>query len=70
MKKNRLYILFGILALLIITNPSPREFWEYADGNGGFTSYRRANLFIFSVYKYDGDYYIGAIGNFINISYK
>lgn len=64
--KRKHYILLGVLALLIITNPSITAFKAYSGESRGVT--KPVNLFIASVYSVDGDYeYVGLMGNFIKV---
>jgi hypothetical protein len=79
MKKNRVFIIIGIvLAVLIITNPSLKKFSEYKYGIGGIRVvnidehfYKMNNFFIFSTFRQtngrwnkENRYYIGILGNF------
>lgn len=50
--------------LCIITNPSVKDFKDYLGKSSYEDLHRTTNLFILSVYKYDGDKYIGFFGNF------
>jgi hypothetical protein len=59
------YPLAIALIILLLTNPSLKDFHDFnettRDGR------RKMNFFIFSVYEYDGDNYIGILKNFIHL---
>jgi hypothetical protein len=75
--KKTLYIIGGILAFLLITNPSPKSFEEYSkvvgDNSYSTKTTRKYNFFVASIYQarhssyysssYDR-YYFGIAGNF------
>lgn len=77
--KRKYYIIGSIVLFLIITNPSRSAFGSYIHQSGYEGIGRDFNGIIFSVYSdeyYDiksGKYlkrvYLGALGNFIKISY-
>ncbi len=80
MKKKTLYIFGGIFAILLITNPSPKSFEEYARGVGDsdyilIKNSRKYNFFVASIYqvkyitRFHDEYYydmqcFGIAGNF------
>lgn len=67
MKKNLYtYIPLGVLALLVITNPSPNAFKDYLGIKTTVGIQRRGNLFICSYYEYE-DKYFAIAGNFFQI---
>jgi hypothetical protein len=69
MKKKTLYIIGGIFALLLITNPSPKSFEAYAKAHGAELEVTREyNFFIASIYYGSGSsYYLGFLGNFFHL---
>jgi uncharacterized RDD family membrane protein YckC len=66
-QKRTQYIIYGIIGILFLTNPSLKAFKEYL----GDTSYeylsRKYNFFVFSFFKDGSEYYIGIAENFIKI---
>jgi hypothetical protein len=66
-----LIIVIGVIFLLVLLNPSPRAFSEFAKGKHGKSSktYRDSNYFIFSIYTcdyYNSHFdYLAFAGNFI-----
>ena len=74
MKRIISYMIIGIVAILIITNPSITSFKSYLGKNSYLGLMRKSNYFIYSVYRdssYDdendiqhSDVYIGVVGNF------
>ena len=72
MKKKTLYIIGGIFALLLITNPSPKSFEAYAKAHGAqFEVAREYNFFVASIYYGSGSsYYLGFLGNFFHLKGK
>ena len=66
--KKKHYVMLGVLLVLIITNPSATAFKLY---KGHDTSVKRPlNLFICSIYINRGEYYLGILGNFIQLTYR
>jgi len=65
MRSRIKYIVFGLLVVLIATNPSQRDFKEYlgADGYDGLK--RTYNFFVCSVYERHSTNYFAIMGNFI-----
>lgn len=62
--KKKYYILLGILALFIVTNPSISAFKAYI-GSSTYSGLKRTtNLFVCGLYKHNGETYFGMIGNF------
>lgn len=62
-------ILIGIAFLLLITNPSLKNFKEYTGDETYHRTSRRCNLFICSIYQDKGKFYLGILGNFILVLY-
>jgi hypothetical protein len=65
--KKKYYVMLGILALFIITNPSITAFKAYRGSNSYEGLQRPLNFFVFSVYKEGGTPYIGVFGNFVRV---
>jgi len=74
-KKLYIYVPLGILAFLIITNPSLSTFKQsvspvmsaYGVNLTNKFAFRKANYFIFSEYDGVDNTYIGVAGNFFKI---
>ena len=76
--KKIYYIPIAILLLLIVTNPSPKEFRSFLliaqNSTAPFIAGRERNFFIFSIYYGDGTFtandnrYIGVLGNFFYLN--
>jgi len=66
--KKKYYWVIGVLLLLIITNPSRKDFNDHMS-LGVYENVRRENnFFICSTYKHRNYLYLGIIGNFFKIS--
>jgi hypothetical protein len=64
MKKKVLYIIGGALLILIITNPTYKDFKEYLWLNNRAHARRINNFFFCSIYLAPGGTYLGIAGNF------
>lgn len=62
--KKILYIILGMLALLIITNPSVTAFKTYLGRSSYAGLQRPVNLFVCAFYKDRSGEYFGMVGNF------
>jgi hypothetical protein len=67
MKKKVLYVLGAILLVLIITNPTLKDYKDFKGSNGDFHPRRISNFFVCSVYVGAGKY-LGVLGNFYKIN--
>jgi hypothetical protein len=54
-----------MLCLLVITNPTVKDFRQYLGRTSEDRLHRTSNFFILSTYKIGGDHYLGFFGNFI-----
>ena len=68
--KRHYYFLIVFLLLLIITNPSVKAFKDYKGVPTIVGIKRISNAFVFSLYQYHQQEYIGVVGNFWNITPK
>lgn len=69
-RKTKIWlIIIGVCLFLMLGNPEPGEFAEYANSKYGVTakgrSYRKYNFLLFSIYKVGRANYLGALFNFI-----
>ncbi len=72
--KKKWLIIWGLIILFIIGNPSIRKFKSYLY-NSGTDIRREYNFFLFSIYTeknspYNKTYYLGILFNFINLGTK
>ncbi len=79
MSSKRKYIILGVLALIILINPSEKSFYYYAKAHRLGQTTREYNFLLFSIFYANGDtdyaprmgrsqgYYLGALGTFICI---
>lgn len=65
-QKTSLFVFWGILLLLAISNPSTQEFQEFQKST--FVVPDKTNLVICSVYVADDKKYLGIAGNFFQVS--
>lgn len=74
--KNKLpYIVGAILLFLAITNPSPKDFYYYMNGQGSYKTHRAINFIVCSFYVATKDHrfdrptftYLGIAGNYIEM---
>ena len=65
--KKIYYVLIGVLLLLIITNPSIREFKDHVGYNSTDNVFCENNFLIFSIYKKNNGVYYGVLSNFIKV---
>ena len=66
-KKTILYVIGIVLLILIITNPSATAFKEYSGAPSERYFIKKYNFFVCSIY-YDGDTYLGVVGNFFKLN--
>jgi len=62
--KKAYYAPIVIVLLLIITNPTVKDFKDYMGRNTYIGLHRTSNLFIYSNYQVGSDEYVGFLGNF------
>lgn len=64
------YIILGIVAIFIITNPSVSAFKTFR-GKASYEGLKRpVNLFVYSIYKDHGAEYVGVFGNFFRVYHE
>jgi hypothetical protein len=68
MKKKALYGIGIVLLILIITNPTYKDFKEHIQPYEETDIFKESNLFICSFYDFSGDTYLGVLGNFFEFS--
>lgn len=78
--KKKILIPIALLLILLITNPTNKDFTDFSGNEGGQSVRRTTNFIIGSIYKvhssnlYSHSYtdatYLGALKNFISISNK
>ncbi len=61
------YFLLALFIVLLLTNPTVKDFKEYLGGSHGQVR-RKNNFILFSIYQVSGDKYVGILKNFIEIS--
>jgi hypothetical protein len=62
-KKLHIYVPLCVLALLVITNPSVKDFKDYLGKSYYSNLHKTANFFIADTYKYGDKTYFGFLGN-------
>lgn len=64
------YVILGIVALFIITNPGIASFKAFVGSNTYAGLHRTGQFFICSTYQRQGKFYLGILGNFWDITYQ
>jgi len=68
MKKKILYVIGGFLLILIVTNPSYKDFKEHLSLAGDDYPKRTNNFFVCSTYRWRQAKYFGVLGNFFKLT--
>jgi len=66
--KKQYYIILGIVAIFIVTNPSASAFKEYIGSSSYSGLQRTGQYFVCSVYQHEGVSYFGVAGNFFRVT--